>query len=411
MEALSHLTQGLALLQTLPEIPERLEQEVDLLIALGASLRATKGHAAPEVEQTYSRARHLCQRLADPYRLFPVLRGLWNYYYARAEMQTAQTLGEQLLSLAQHTQNPGMLLAAHRALGTTLFFLGMVAAAYTHLTQGIALYEAQQHRPSAFQHGEDSGVVLLSRGANVLWVLGYPDQGLGRSQEAVTMAQQRGHPYSLGYALSSAARCHQLRREAHDTQACAEAMLSLAQEQGFSYFLAYGACYRGWALAQHTGQTQEGIAQLTQGLEAYRATGAEVARSLFLALLAEAHGTMGQSEVGLTALAEALTIMDKTGERVWKPELYRLKGILLLQQSSDNQAEAEACFHHALDMARTQQARSFELRAATSLARLWQQQGKRAEAHALLAPVYDWFTEGFDTADLQEAKALLDALA
>jgi predicted ATPase len=326
-------------------------------------------------------------------------------------MQTAQTLGEQLLSLAQHTQNPGMLLAAHRALATTLFFLGMVAAAHTHHTQGIALYEAQQHRPSAFQHGEDAGVVLLSRDANVLWVLGYPDQALGRSQAAVTLAQQRGHPFSLGYALSAAAKCHQLRREAHATQACAEAMLSLAQDHGFAYWLAYGACHRGWALAQHPGQTQEGIAQLTQGLGAYRATGGEVARSLFLALLAEAHGTMGQPEGGLTALAEALTLMDKTGERAWKPELYRLKGVLLLQQSSGHQAKAATCFQHALDMARTQQAKSFELRAATSLARLWQQQGKRQEAYDLLAPVYSWFTEGFDTADLQEAKSLLDTLA
>src|SRR5262249_7179648 len=204
VEAISHLRTGLALLQTLPETPERVQREVDMHIALGASLRATKGPAALEVEHTYARAQHLCQRLADPYRLFPVLRGLWNYSYTRAEMQTAQTLGEQLLSLAQQAQDPAMLLAAHRALATTLFYLGMVAAAHTHLTQGIALYEAQQHRPSAFQHGEDSGVVLLSRSANVLWVLGYPDQALGRSQEAVTLAQQRGHPFSLGYALNAA---------------------------------------------------------------------------------------------------------------------------------------------------------------------------------------------------------------
>jgi adenylate cyclase len=285
----------------------------------------------------------------------------------------------------------------------------MVAAAHTHLTQGIALYEAQQHRPSAFQHGEDSGVVLLSRGAIMLWVLGYPDQAWGRSQEAVTLAQQSGHLYSLGYALSSAARFHQLRREAHATQGCAEAMLSLAQEQGFSYFLAYGAGYRGWARAQQ-GQTQEGIAQLTQGLGAYRATGAAVARSAFLALLAEAHGLQGDPETGLAVLTEALTLVDKTGERWCESELYRLKGELLLQQSSDNQAEAESSFHYALDIARNQQAKSFELRTTSSLARLWQQQGKRQEAHDLLAPVYGWFTEGFDTADLKDAKTLLDEL-
>jgi predicted ATPase len=166
---------------------------------------------------------------------------------------------------------------------------------------------------------------------------------------------------------------------------------------------------RGWALV-HQGQVQEGIEQITQGLRAYRATGAEEGRPCFLAMLAEAYGTTGESGAGLTILTEALTLMDTTGARVWEPELYRLKGALLLQQHTDNQAEAETCFQHAISLARSQQAKFFELRAATSLARLWQQQSKRQEAHDLLAPVYGWFTEGFDTADLQEAKALLEAL-
>jgi len=166
---------------------------------------------------------------------------------------------------------------------------------------------------------------------------------------------------------------------------------------------------RGWALAQQ-GQAQEGIEQINQGLRAIRATGAELWRPYWLALLAEAHGTMGQPEAGITVLTEALTLADTTGARWYAPELYRLKGVLLLQQSPDNQAEAETCFHHALDIARSQQAKSLELRAASSMARLWQQ-GRRREAHDLLAPVYGWFTEGFDTADLKDAKALLDALA
>ena len=253
-------------------------------------------------------------------------------------------------------------------------------------------------------------MICLSRGAWVLWLLGYPDQALARSQEARTLAQQLAHPFSLGYALSAAAKFHQLRREAHCTQACAETVLSLAQEQGFSHWLAYGACYRGWALAQQ-GQAKEGIEQITQGSLAYRATGAELNRPYFLALIAEAYGTIAQPESGLTVLMEALTLAETTGDRWYDPELYRLKGALLLQQNSDNQAEVEACFHKALDLARNQQAKSLELRAATSLARLWHQQGKRQEAHDLLAPVYGWFTEGFDTADLLEAKALLDALA
>lgn len=191
---------------------------------------------------------------------------------------------------------------------------------------------------------------------------------------------------------------------------CAEAAINLAKEQGFPYWMAIGSSMRGWALAQQ-GQAQEGIEQINQGLRAIRATGAELWRPYWLALLAEAHGTMGQSEAGITVLTEALTLADTTGARWYAPELYRLKGVLLLQQSPDNQAEAETCLQHALEIARNQQAKCFELRTASSLARLWQRQGKRQEAHDLLAPVYAWFTEGFDTADLKDAKALLDELA
>jgi class 3 adenylate cyclase/predicted ATPase len=409
MEAISHLRQGLALLARLPQTPQHLQRELDLHIALGASLIATKGYAAPEVEQTYSRAHHLCHHLDDPHQLFPVLRGLHGYFNVRAEYQTAQELGEQLLTLAEQVQDAAMRVAAHRALGVTLFRLGVVATAYTHLTQGMALHDPQQHRASAFRYGDDAGMVCHSYAARTLWYLGYPDQGLARSQESVTLAQQRAHPFSLDFALDCMAIVHQLRREARWTQERAEAAMSLAKDQGFPFWLAVGALMRGWALA-HQGQAKEGIEQLHQGLRANRATGAEISRPYFLGLLAEAHSVIGQPAAGLTVLTEALALVDTTGERVWEPELYRLKGELLLQQHAANQAEAETCFHHALEIARNQQGKSFELRTATSLARLWQQQGKRTEAYELLAPIYNWFTEGFNTADLQEAKALLDAL-
>jgi predicted ATPase len=410
VEAISHLRQGLELLQTLPETRERVQREVDMRIVLGASLRITQSYAAPEVRETYMRARQLCHHLEDPHQLFPVLRGLHGYYNNRAELQTAQVLGEQLLTLAQQVQEAAMLVAAHRALGITLLWLGTVASAHTHFAQGIALYDPQQHRPSAFLHGEDAGVVCHSFATWVLWSLGYPDQGLTQSHEAVTLAQQIAHPFSLGYALSAAAMFHQLRREVRATQELAEATISLAKEQGFPTWMAVGSMLCGWALAQQ-GQTQAGVEHLTQGLTAWRATGAETGRPCFLALLADAHKIMGQSAAGLTVLTEALALVDTTGERWYESELHRLKGELLLQQNALNQAEAEACFRHALDIVRTQQTKSFELRTATSLARLWQQQGKRQEAHDLLTPVYRWFTEGFDTADLKEAKALLDELA
>jgi class 3 adenylate cyclase/predicted ATPase len=410
VEAISHLRTGLALLQTLPETQERTQREVDMLIALGASLLATKGSGAPEVEQTYSRARQLCELLEDPQQLFPVLRGLWNYYLLRAELQTVQALGEQLLALAQQqAQDSAMLVAAHRALGTTLFWLGAVASAQTHFARGIVLYDAQQHRTSAVLHGEVAGVICHIHAAWALWYLGYPDQGLARSQEALLLAQQSAHPFSLSFVLSYIAQFHQFRREVRFTQEHAEAAISLATDQGFPQWKGVGALQRGWSLT-HQGQVRDGVEQLTQGLRAYRATGAELARPYYLALLAEAHSIIGQSEAGLAVLTEALTLVDKTEERWYEPELHRLKGELLLQQNSDNQAEAENCFQQAISIAHSQQAKSLELRATTSLARLWQQ-GKRQEAYDLLAPIYGWFTEGFDTADLKEAKALLDELA
>ena len=186
--------------------------------------------------------------------------------------------------------------------------------------------------------------------------------------------------------------------------------MALSSERGFPQFLALGMMMRGWALALQ-GQGEEGIAQMHQGLAAFRAAGAELGRPYWLILLAEAYGQVGQTEAGLTTLAEGLATAHKTGERYWEAELYRLKGELLLTLSAEKHTEAETCFHQALDIARQQQARSLELRAAMSLARLWQRQGKRAAACELLAPIYGWFTEGFDTADLQEAKVLLEALS
>jgi class 3 adenylate cyclase/tetratricopeptide (TPR) repeat protein len=222
VEAIAHLRQGLALLPTLPETPDRIHSEVDLHIALGSSLKATKGSGAPEVEQTYLRAQRLCEHLEAPHQLVPVLHGLWNYYQVRTEYQRAHALGEQLLTLAQHTQDPGMLLAAHRALGTTLFYLGETPLALTYLAQGMALYDPQQHRASVLLYGDDTGVVCYSHAARALWLLGYPEQGLARNDETVTLAQQIAHLFSLAFTLSCAAIFHQFRRDVPATQAHAK---------------------------------------------------------------------------------------------------------------------------------------------------------------------------------------------
>jgi predicted ATPase len=410
VEAIAHLRRGLELLKTLPETSERTQREVDMLIALGVSLLAVKGYGAAEVRETYTSAQHLCRHLENPQQLFPVLRGLWTYYFSRAELQTAHALGEQLLSLAQQIQESVLLVAAHRALGTTLCCLGAFASASMHFAQGIALYDPQQHRASVFLYGEDAGVICYIYPAWTLWFLGYPDQGLARNEEAVTLAQQVAHPFSLAFTLCLSTIFYSCCREMRFTQERAEATIILAKEQGFPYWMAFGSILRGWALA-HQGQVKEGIAQIDQGLSDFRATGAEIWGPYWLMLLAEAHGMTGEAEEGLALLTQALTLADTTGQRWCEAELQRLKGILLLQQSSDNQHEVETCFQQAISIARSQQAKSFELRTATSLARLWYQQGKRQEAHDLLAPVYGWFTEGFDTADVQEAQALLEALA
>jgi TOMM system kinase/cyclase fusion protein len=409
LEAIGHLTRGLEVLETLPDTPERAQQELTLQTALGLPLLATKGFAAPEVERVYGRARELCRQVGQTPQLFPVLHGLWRFYVNRAEFQTARELAEQLLILAQRQQDPGLLLEAHRVLGQTTFWLGEMASTREHMEQGMALYDFQQHRSHTFLYGQDPGVVCRSFAAWALWVLGYADQACQRIQEALTLAQELAHPFSLAYALTCAAIVHSFRREGQATHRRAEEVIELSREQGFPFWFTWGTILRGWAFAEH-GQGAEGIAQMQQGLAAYQATGADVFRPSFLALLGEAYGKEGQAEAGLCVLIKALAVVNNTDERWWEAELYRLKGELLSPSSMENWAEAETCFRQAIDVARRQQAKSLELRAAMSLSRLWQQQGKRAEARQLLAPIYNWFTEGFETADLQEAKALLAEL-
>jgi adenylate cyclase len=295
-------------------------------------------------------------------------------------------------------------------LGNILFFLGEYAAARTHLEQGIALTDPAAHRAQALHHGVAPGVTCLVHTALTLWCLGFPAQALRRSQEALALAQTQAHTYSLAFAQFWAALLHYRRREALAVQAQAEALLTLATTQEFPLFVGYGTCWRGWALAVQS-QGAAGLVQLRQGMAAVLATGQTLSLSLCLVLLAEAAGYAGQIEEGLCLLAEAVTALEASGRGDLLAEAYRLQGVLLLQQAVSDNAQAEACFQQALAIARRQQAKSWELRTAISLSRLWQQQGKPIEAYELLAPVYGWFTEGFDTADLKEAKALLHELA
>jgi TOMM system kinase/cyclase fusion protein len=410
VEALSHLSRGLEVLQSLPDTPERAEQELSLQTTLGSACMAVKGQAAPEVGQAYARARELCRQVGEMPQLFPVLCGLWRFYQVRAEHQTARELAEQCFSLAQRVHDPTLLLEAHFALGVSLLWLGEVVPARTHLEQGIALYDPQEHRALAPRAGIDLAVWCLSHAAQALWALGYPDQALRRNREALILAQGLSHPPSLAAVLFYVAYIHAYRRETQVAQEQAEAAMALASEQGFPQWLTVATMVRGWALAMR-GQAEEGAAQIRQALAAWRAMGAGMAVSHWLVLLAEAYGHAGQAGEGLRLLAEAVVHVDSTGEQKYTAEVYWLRGELLLQQTIPDEAQTETCLYQALDIARHQQTRSWELRAAMSLSRLWQRQGKRDEARALLAPIYGWFTEGFDTADLQEAKALLATLA
>jgi predicted ATPase len=409
LEAISHLTRGLELLAALPDTAERLQHELRVQTTLGTALMAAKGQGAPEVGQAYARARELCRQIGETPQLFPILFGLYRFHLVRAEYQTAREQAEEYLRLAQRVDDPARRLEAQFALGGSLYCLGDVTAARAHLEQGIALYDSQEHHALALHLGIDPGVWCLAYAALALWALGYPDQALRRSHEALTLAQTLSHPPSLAATFFYVALTQCFCREAHAVRERAEAAMALASAQALPQWWAVGTILRGWALAMQ-GQGEEGLAQLRQGLAAWRAMGAGLTVSYYLALLAEVYGHAGQAEEGLRLLAEALAHVDTTGERFYAAEVYRLTGELLLRQATPDAAQAETCWHQALDIARHQQAKSWELRAALSLSRLWQQQGKRDEARDLLAPIYGWFTEGFDTADLQEAKGLLEEL-
>jgi predicted ATPase len=369
----------------------------------------TKGHTAPEVEHAYTQARALCQQMGETPALVPVLLGLWRFYVVRAQLHTARELGETLLRLAQRTDNPTLAVLAPYVLGMTGCCLGALPTARERLEEAIARYTPDQRRAPEFRMGFDPVMGCRAFAAQTLWLLGYPEQALAHIHEALALVQELPHPYSLAYARCHAAIVWQLRRDVLAVYEQAEAAIALSTEQGFPLWVALGTIFRGWALAMQ-GHGEVGLAQIRQGIGAWRALGAALFIPCFGTVLADVCDHLGHTADGLQALAEAHTLMEQHEERWWEAEVCRLRGVLLLRQPGTPPAEAEPWLLQALDVARRQEAKSLELRAAMSLSRLWQQQGRRAEARELLAPVYGWFTEGFDTADLQEAKVLLEAL-
>ena len=424
-EAIGYLTRGLERVGHLPDTPDRIRLELDFQTALGSVFVATKGHAAPEVERTYSRARTLCHELGERAQLFPVLCGLGLFHLQRAELQTAYELGAELFDLARGAEDPLRLVLAHRALGTPLLWLGELGQARTHLEAGIAA-AGQSQDARATLYGEHPAVTCLCYLARVLWTQGYPDQAVTRIDEALALAGELDDPFSLAYAQSGAAFVYQLRREAPTAQRWAQAAATIASDRGFPFVLTWANILGGAALTAQ-GQLEEGMTQLTRGLAAHRDTGGELGRPYYLTLLAEAHQRRGQPAEGLKVLAEAETAAQRDGERAGEAERHRLKGELLLLLHGAGGAspppgagrssvagaarhalvEAETCFRRAIETADRQGALSWALRATISLSRLWQRQGRRAEAFRILTASYASFSEGFGTPDLQDAKVLL----
>jgi predicted ATPase len=409
-EAVALARRGVALLETLPDTVERARRELPLQMTLGIQLQVVQGYAAPEAERTYGRARALCEQVQESSSLFLVLWGLWMYYEVSSNHEKSRELGERLFALAEQAQDPALFMQARMALAVASFSLGDPAATREHTEQAVAVYDPRLHSTLRHVYGQDPRVACLAFMAVALWLLGYPDQARARSREAITLGRELGHPTTYALALYFDTMLHQYCHEAPAVQHGAEATTLIGTEHGLSLWLANGMIMGGWALAEQ-GAWDQGIAQMRQGLTAWVATGAQTHRTYFLGLLAEALARGGQVAQGLAVLTEALAMMNGTGTVFHAAELHRLRGEFLLQKDGCATAcrEAETCFHQARTIARQQQAKSFELRAVISLVRLYQQLDRQAEARPMLAECYGWFTEGFDTLDLQEARALLEA--
>jgi predicted ATPase len=409
IEAISHLKKGLELVQSQAEGRERDLRELEIQAALGPPITAIKGYAADETGQVYARALDLSRKLERPPQIFQVLYGLTTHLMFHGNLLEAQDLGEEFARQADTHGDLAARVVAHRIYGTCLHYPGNLLGARDQLEQSLALYDAELHGSIREEYGHDpkvfgSGILSLT-----LTVLGYPDRGLTHARKAVAYAEELKRPYNIGVANFLASYLHFIRREPGASLAHAEANLKIAVEQRFPFLESVARVVVGWARAEEC--PEKGVLQLTEGLKHYRTLQMRLYLPFFLGIYSETCMKAGRTAEALAGVAEALSIAETECERWYDPELCRLHAELLLAGSDPSSVEAESWLTQALEVARSQEARLWELRAATSLARLWQRQGKTEEANDLLGPVYGWFSEGFDTADLKEAKALLDELA
>jgi len=409
-ETMAHCSKGLHVISNLPEGPERTLHELGLQLTLGLAWQHTKGWGSPEMERAFARAQQLCNEIGNTLQLVPALAGLSGSHIVRGELQASRELAERLVVLGQRTSDTNVLVEAHYLVGINSLYHGDLVGAQRHLTESRRLYDPGQHDRLVFVYGNNVLVNTLSFLPVVLWTLGYPDQAHEVSQELLTVARKTAHPFSLAWALTLAV-WHRLQwKEWQTAQEHAEAAIALSAEQKFPFWSVIASAYRAFALVNQ-GQWEEPLRMYLQAMAAYRAMGAELGVTTLCSFLADAYRQIGRADDGLQMVTEGLGVVNKNDEHIVEAELYRLRGELLLVQDAPDESQAGECFRQALALTRQQQARSLELRAAMSLGRLLWKQGQPAEARATVQSVYDWFTEGFDTADLRDAKALLDELA
>ena len=414
VEATEQFTRALAQIATLPATPRLRREQIKLQVALLHTLGHVKGFAALETKAAVKRARLLIEQAEalgePPVRLFSVIFGFWIANYIAFNGDAMREVAEQFLVLAEKQGATVPLMIGHRLMGTSLLCTGDIARGRAHCDQGIAIYNPAEHRPLATRFGQDSRVAILSYRSWALWMLGYPEAALVDVEHALSDAREIGHATTLMYALTHASIAHICCGNYAAAQMEADEDVALADEKGALYWNAVGITLRGCICAL-TDKAEDAAPMITSGISAYRSTGATVYVPWWSSFLARAYAKRGEFDEARRCIGESMAAVETTNERLFESDIHRVAGGITLTAPEPDAAKAQAYFERALTIARQQQAKSWELRAAMSMARLWRDQGKRDEARDLLAPVYGWFTEGFDTLDLKEAKALLDELS
>jgi tetratricopeptide (TPR) repeat protein len=408
IEALNHFDRALTLLKELPAGSERDASELALLIARGFPLQRVKGYASQEIERNYLRARELSRENSDSDHHFLAGRGLHVFYLVRGPLTKACTLAEELLAWATHRDNPDLLIRAHESVGFTYSFLGRFDEAKTHLLAAKGLYDSHKHRSQILIYTQDPGVSARTMLARTLWILGEVDQVETLLQEAIGMARELEHPFTLAFALATGSWIYSTIGDADRTLALSDEAIAISTNYSFGVTLAWATSFQGWALAEKG--HEEGLSRLVKGLSAAQAAGASLNNTFTLALLTEIYLRQKRIDEGLGSLAEAQELVDSQGEHCWQAELLRLKGELLLEQSEQSVSAAEQCFSEAMRIAQDQHARMLELRAATSLARLLRKLHKVDEAERVLNAACSWFRVRLANPEFVEAQTILDQL-